>query len=101
MMKQFIGLIAAIAVLCVVAVLFFGLAGVRGQKMAHTPVEWFNDMAHQPKYEPQHRSDFFNDSRAARVPVAGTVPIGFNLTGRYFQTEGNNLVDGFGGFTNR
>jgi mono/diheme cytochrome c family protein len=58
-------------------------------------------MAHQPKYEPQHRSGFFNDGRAARLPVPGTVPIGFNLEGRYFQTEGNNLVDGTGGFTNQ
>jgi mono/diheme cytochrome c family protein len=85
----------------IVAVVVLGLAGFRGQKMSHTPVEWFNDMAHQPKYEPQHRSEFFNDGRAARLPVAGTVPIGFNLPGRYFQTEGDNLVNGTGGFANR
>ena len=85
----------------IAAVVVLGLAGFRGQKMRHTPVEWFNDMAHQPKYEPQHRSEFFTDGRAARLPVAGTVPIGFNLQGRYFQTEGNNLVDGTGGFANR
>ena len=88
---------AAFIIVCVIAL---GFAGYRGKKMTHTPVEWFNDMAHQPKYEPQHRSDFFNDGRAAREPVPGTVPIGFNLEGRYFQTEGNNLVDGAGGFTN-
>ena len=69
--------------------------------MTHTPVVWFIDMAHQPKYEPQHHCSFFNDGRAARLPVAGTVPIGFNLPGRYFQTEGNNLVDGHGGFANQ
>ncbi len=86
--------------LIIVAVVGVGFAGFRGQKMRHTPIEWFNDMAHQPKYEPQHRSDFFADTRAARVPVPGTVPIGFNLEGRYFQTGGNNLVDGLGGFTN-
>ena len=88
-------------IIIIVAVLIVGLAGFRGQKMSHTPVEWFNDMAHQPKYEPQHRSEFFNDTRAARLPIAGTVPIGFNLPGRYFQTEGNNLVDGSCGFTNQ
>ena len=87
--------------LIIVAVVGVGFAGFRGQKMSHTPVEWFNDMAHQPKYEPQHRSTFFNDSRAARQPIPGTVPIGFNLEGRYFQTEGNNLVDGMGGFANQ
>jgi len=85
----------------IAAVVILGLAGVRGQKMSHTPVEWFNDMAHQPRYDPQHRSEFFKDGRAARLPVAGTVPIGFNLPGRYFQTEGNNLVDGTGGFANQ
>ena len=87
--------------LIIAAVLVLGFAGFRGQKMGHTPVEWFNDMAHQPKYEPQHRSDFFNDGRAARPPVPGTVPIGFNLPGRYFQTEGDNLVNGTGGFANQ
>ena len=87
--------------LIILAVVGIGFAGFRGDKMGHTPVEWFNDMAHQPKYEPQHRSDFFNDSRAARLPIPGTVPIGFNLPGRYFQTEGNNLVDGSGGFANQ
>ena len=88
----------ALIILAVIGICF---AGFRGEKMGHTPVEWFNDMAHQPKYEPQHRSDFFNDSRAARLPIPGTVPIGFNLPGRYFQTEGNNLVDGMGGFANQ
>ncbi len=87
--------------LIILAVIGIGFAGLRGDKMGHTPVEWFNDMAHQPKYEPQHRSDFYSDSRAARLPIAGTVPIGFNLPGRYFQTEGNNLVDGTGGFANQ
>jgi mono/diheme cytochrome c family protein len=85
----------------IVSVIAIGFAGFRGQKMSHTPVEWFNDMAHQPKYEPQHHSDFFNDGRAARLPVPGTVPIGFNLPGRYFQTEGNNLVSGTGGFASQ
>ena len=88
-------------VLIILAVIGLSFAGLRGDKMGHTPIEWFNDMAHQPKYEPQHRSDFFNDSRAARLPIPGTVPIGFNLEGRYFQTEGNNLVDGMGGFANQ
>ena len=92
---------ASFGALIILAVVGVGLAGFRGDKMGHTPVEWFNDMAHQPKYEPQHRSDFFNDSRAARLPIPGTVPIGFNLQGRYFQIEGNNLVDGKGGFANQ
>lgn len=87
--------------IAILAIVLLGFAGFRGQKMTHTPIEWFNDMAQQPKHTAQHRSEFFNDTRAARVPVAGTVPIGFILPGRYFQTEGNNLVDGMGGFANQ
>ena len=60
----------ALIILAVIGICF---AGFRGEKMGHTPVEWFNDMAHQPKYEPQHRSDFFNDSRAARLPIAAAL----------------------------
>lgn len=92
---------ASFGALIILSVVGIGFAGFRGQKMDHTPIEWFNDMAHQPKYEPQHRSDFFDDSRAARKPVAGTVPIGYILPGAYYQTEANNLVNGSGGFTNR
>jgi mono/diheme cytochrome c family protein len=72
------------------AVLALGFAGFRGQKGGLTHVEWFSDMAHQPKNQPQHRSEFFNDGRAARLPVPGTVPIGFQLEGRYAQTGANN-----------
>ncbi len=95
MLKFCFGLITILAILGV------GIAGFRGQKGERTSIEWFNDMAHQPKAQPQHRTDFFADTRSARPPVPGTVPIGFNLEGRYFQTEGNNLVDGQGGFTNQ
>ena len=87
--------------LIIAAVLGLGFAGFRGAKTELTHVEWFNDMSHQPKEQPQHHSNFFNDGRSARQPVAGTVPIGFTLEGRYFQTEGNNLVDGHGGFANQ
>ena len=87
--------------LTILGALALGFAGFRGEKTERTHVEWFNDMAHQPKMQPQHRTDFFADGRGARQPVAGTVPIGFNLEGRYYQTEGNNLVDGQGGFSNQ
>ena len=87
--------------LTIAGVLALGFAGFRGAKTELTHVEWFNDMAHQPKEQPQHKSTFFSDGRSARQPVDGTVPIGFNLEGRYFQTEGNNLVSGHGGFANQ
>jgi hypothetical protein len=85
--------------LIIVGVLALGFAGFRGAKTERTHIEWFDDMAHQPKAQPQHRSDFFADTRSARPPVPGTVPIGFNLPGRYDQTEGSNL--GRGSFTNQ
>ena len=82
----------AFGVLIIAAVLALGFAGFRGQKTELTHVEWFDDMAHQPKFQPQHRSDFFDDGRAEREPVKGTVPIGFTLPGRYDQTGGEQLV---------
>lgn len=77
-------------VLIIAAVLALGFAGIRGEKTQLTHIEWFNDMAHQPKYLPQHRNEFYADGRAERQPVKGTVPIGFELPGRYLQTGGSN-----------
>ena len=39
------------------------VAGFRGTKMTHPPIEIFPDMDHQPKYQPQHPSSFFADGR--------------------------------------
>ena len=66
------------------------LAGFRGTKMTHPPIEIFRDMDHQPKYQPQHPSAFFADGRGARKPVPGTVPHGYILQGAYFQTGADN-----------
>jgi hypothetical protein len=68
------------------------LAGFRGAKSSLPPVEIFPDMDHQPKFQPQHRSNFFSDGRAARKPVEGTVPIGYNLPGRYLQAGARNAT---------
>lgn len=79
-------------------VLAIGLAGYQGATMTHTPVEWFNDMAHQPKFNPQHRSNFFADGRAGRLPVPGTIPMGYTvpkgLDGQqaHSQVTANNLA---------
>ena len=87
--------------LIITGVAALGLAGFRGQKGEQTHVEWFNDMAHQPKVNPQVRSDFFADGRAERKPVAGTIPIGYNIEGTYYQNDGNNLGTGVGAFANQ
>ena len=81
-----------------VVVLF---AGVRGTKMAHPPIEIFRDMDHQPKYQPQHPSTFFADGRAARKPVEGTIPIGYELKGSYLQAPARNATFSPAGFTNQ
>jgi mono/diheme cytochrome c family protein len=75
----------------VITVGVIALAGFRGAKMTHPPIEVFPDMDNQPKYLAQHTSNFFADGRAARKPVAGTVPLGYNLENSYFQTGASNV----------
>lgn len=82
--------------LCVVL-----FAGFRGTKSPLPPIEIFPDMDHQPKYQPQHPNRFFADGRAARQPVAGTVPIGYQLPGAYLQAPARNATIGQAGFTNQ
>jgi mono/diheme cytochrome c family protein len=87
-----------------VSVCVVGLAGLRfdhgGSKMTHPPLEIFPDMDHQPRYNPQHTSAFFSDGRAARKPIPGTIPIGYNLPHSYYQVAANNRSD-TAGFTNQ
>ena len=53
------------------------VAGFRGQKSEKPPIEIFPDMDHQPKVKAQVPSEFFADERGNRLPVPGTVPIGY------------------------
>ncbi len=71
MLKYFF-IFFALAIVTVVA-----LAGFRGQRFQSRPIEIFPDMDHQPKVKAQKPSDFFADGSATRVPVAGTVPMGY------------------------
>ena len=64
----------AFAVLIILA-----MAGFRGAKSSRPPIELFPDMDHQDKVKAQTPSGFFADGRAAREPVAGTVPLGFSM----------------------
>jgi mono/diheme cytochrome c family protein len=88
------------------ALLFIGaatvlfLAGFRGSKSTLPPVEIFPDMDHQPKFQAQHRSNFFSDGRAARKPVEGTVPMGYTLPGRFLQAGARNATFDTVGFAN-
>src|SRR5204862_6191144 len=53
--------------------------GFRGQKSTGSPIEVFPDMVRQPKVRAQAPLGFFADGRGARVPVDGTVPIGYEM----------------------
>jgi len=73
MLKYFFALFALLVVLVI------SIAGFRGAKSTRSPIEIFPDMDHQPKVKAQVASGFFADGRAARVPVAGTVPMGYTI----------------------
>ncbi len=62
-----------------VAVLIVGAAGFRGEKFERTPLQFFPDMKEQAKVKYQAASAFFADGVGSRLPVAHTVPIGFEV----------------------
>jgi mono/diheme cytochrome c family protein len=62
---------SVIAVALVVA-----LAGCRGERTNKPPRQFFPDLDNQPKYKAQEESEIFEDGRAMRPPVAGSVPFG-------------------------
>src|SRR5438046_8638594 len=53
--------------------------GFRGQKSTGAPLEIFPDMVRQMKVRAQAPLGFFADGRGARLPVTGTVPIGYEM----------------------
>jgi mono/diheme cytochrome c family protein len=53
--------------------------GFRGQKSTGSPLEIFPDMVRQMKVRAQAPLDFFADGRGPRLPVAGTLPIGYEM----------------------
>ncbi|MEI6712362.1 MAG: cytochrome c [Verrucomicrobiota bacterium] len=67
------------------------LVGFRGTTFVNPPVQLVPDMKHQPKFVTQHSTGFFADGRADHPPIVGTVPVGYTLPGRYYQTGVNNI----------
>jgi mono/diheme cytochrome c family protein len=53
--------------------------GFRGQNSTGSPLEVFPDMVRQMKVRAQAPLAFFADGRGPRVPVAGTIPIGYEM----------------------
>jgi mono/diheme cytochrome c family protein len=99
-MLRYFFLFFALACVCVISLAGFRDSRWLPQRMTHPPIEIFPDMDHQPKYLPQHTSTFFADGRAAREHIPGTIPIGYNLPGGYYQTAANNRSD-TAGFSNQ
>jgi len=69
------------------------LAGFRGEKSPNPPLQIFPDMKAQPRFDPQHTTSFFPDGRADRKPVEGTIPMGYTLEHRFYQTTANNRLE--------
>ncbi len=65
----------------IIAVLFVGIMGFRGQKFHKPPVQVFPDMDNQDKLLAQEPSIFFGDRVGGRYPVDDTQPRGFNEEG--------------------
>ena len=73
MLRGFL-LLSLLGTIALVAIL-----GFRGQHSSEPPFEVFPDMVRQPKVRAQAPLGFFADGRGARVPVAGTVPLGYEM----------------------
>ena len=89
------------SVMLIAGVTVLALAGFRGSKSPVPPIEIFPDMKHQPKFQPQHENAFFADGMSARKPVAGTVPMGYNMPGAYLQAGAKNGTFNQEGFSNQ
>ena len=66
-----------IFLLCTIAIL--AVFGFRGQTSTGPPLELFPDMVRQMKVRAQAPLNFFADGRGPRLPIAGTVPIGYEM----------------------
>jgi mono/diheme cytochrome c family protein len=53
--------------------------GFRGEKTTNEPWEIFPDMVRQMKVRAQSPLNFFADGRGSRMPINGTVPIGYEM----------------------
>ena len=76
------------------SVTIVGIAGFRGEKFTHTPIEIIDDMNHQPKVKPQSSNNFFADGNGARLPVVGAVPMGATLPDK-LAADGYHDPNGF------
>ncbi len=66
-----------IFLLCTIAII--AVFGFRGQTSTGPPLELFPDMVRQMKVRAQAPLNLFADGRGPRLPVVGTVPIGYEM----------------------
>jgi mono/diheme cytochrome c family protein len=83
MLRGFL-LISLLLTIAAVAVL-----GFRGEKTTNEPWEIFPDMVRQMKVRAQSPLNFFADGRGPRMPINGTVPIGYEMPKP--QTDGSPM----------
>ncbi len=62
-----------------VTIAWIAVFGFRGDKSGKPQFELFPDMVRQMKVRAQSPLNFFADHRGPRLPVAGTVPIGYEM----------------------
>ena len=60
-----------------IGLVIVAMCGFRGEHSTRTPWEIFPDMVRQQKVRAQSPIDFFADGRGPRLPIANTVPIGY------------------------
>ena len=68
-----------LTILLLVIITVLAIAGFRGSYSSKPPLEIFPDMDRQPRLKPQSEFSFWEDGRADREPVAGTVVRGNDL----------------------
>lgn len=86
---------AARAAALVLAAGLVALAGCRGERTNKPPRQFFPDLDDQPKYKAQRESQFFEDGRSMRLPVAGTVPFGAKAFTTSFEGHDFAQRDGY------
>jgi mono/diheme cytochrome c family protein len=63
------------------------LLGFQGEHRQVPAIEFFSDMKRQDKVKFQKPSSFFSDTRAARPPIDGTIPMGYDIPGHPTQNS--------------
>src|SRR5438270_5070216 len=73
--------------------------GFRGEKGTNEPWEIFPDMVRQMKVRAQAPLNFFADGRGPRMPVPGTVPVGYEMPKANAASADQHAPIGFSGGT--